>query len=555
MHTPRGTVPSAGLSARLITAGALTLVGLDVAHGQDAARMDQVVQSYATAGRFMGSVLVARGNEILLSKGYGAANLEWNVPNAPSTKFRLGSLTKQFTAAAILLLEEGGALRVDDPVKRFVPEAPTTWDAITIRHLLTHTSGIPNFTSFPDYRSLEPLPSTPAALVARFRDKPLDFSPGETFSYSNSGYVLLGYVIERITGVSYDQFLQDRLFTPLGMAHSGYDSHTAVIRNRASGYTPAPAGPVNAGFVHMSIPFAAGALYSTTEDLLRWERGLFGGKVLSTASLQKMTTPAKNDYAFGVGVRTTNGRRTIAHNGGIEGFSTFLAYSPETQVTVAVLANLNGPAADQLGAQLGALAHGEPVQLTTERNEIAVSRAVLATYVGTYELAPRINMMITLDDDRLMAQLSGQAKLQVYPETETRFFLKAVDAQLEFEKNDQGVVTAVVLHQNGRDQRAARTSDTVAERTEVSVAPAVLAAYAGTYALQPAGVDLVVTLEGRQLMAQITGQAKLPLFAESETQFFLKAVDAQIEFAKDGSGNVTHLTLHQGNRDIRATRR
>src|SRR5215831_12154293 len=252
------------------------------------ARMEQVVQSFVKDKQFMGAVLVARGNDVLLDKGYGFANLEWNIPDSPKTKFRLGSITKQFTAASILLLEERGKLKVDDPVKKYMPDAPAAWDKMTIFNVLTHTAGIPNFTSFPDYQSSEPFATTPEKLVARFRDKPLEFQPGERMNYSNSGYVLLGYLIEKVSGQSYEKFVQENIFTPLGMKDSGYDSNSAVIPRRASGYTNGPNGPVNAGFIHMSVPFAAGALYSTTEDLLRWEQGLFGGKLLSAASLQKM---------------------------------------------------------------------------------------------------------------------------------------------------------------------------------------------------------------------------------------------------------------------------
>ena len=230
----------------------------------DLPRMEQVIQSFVCGRHFMGSVLVARGNEIILDKGYGFANLEWNIPNSPSTKFRLGSITKQFTAASILLLEERGKLRVDDPVKKYMPDAPPAWDKITIFNLLTHTSGIPNFTSFPDYASIEPFATTPAALVKQFRDKPLDFQPGEKMSYSNSGYVLLGYLIEKISGESYEKFVQDNIFTPLGMKDSGYDSNSAIIPHRAAGYSPGPDGPVNAGYVNMTVPLSAGGLYSTT---------------------------------------------------------------------------------------------------------------------------------------------------------------------------------------------------------------------------------------------------------------------------------------------------
>jgi CubicO group peptidase (beta-lactamase class C family) len=522
---------------------------------QDVSRMDQVVQSYVSDKKFMGSVLVARGGEVLLSKGYGSANLEWNIPNSPTTKFRLGSVTKQFTAASILLLEEHGKLKTDDPVKKFMRDAPTAWDKITIFHLLTHTSGIPSFTSFPDYASQEPFATTPEKLVARFRDKPLDFQPGEKWSYSNSGYVLLGYLLEKASGESYEKFLQENIFGPLGMKDSGYDSNFAIIPRRAAGYAKGKDdAPENAGFIHMSIPFSAGALYSSTEDLLRWEQGLFGGKLLSATSLTKMTTPFKDDYAFGVGVHTVSGHKVIDHGGGIEGFNTFLAYYPEDKLTVVALSNLNGDAPSAIVTRLAALGRGEKVELPSERKEITLGPKILEQYVGTYELGPKINMMITLDGGQLISQVSGQGKLPLFATSERKFFLKVVDAEIEFGKDDKGAVTKQVLHQGGRDMKAPRTSNKVVERKAIAVSPKILAQYTGTYELHP-GFDLVITRTGDQLISQATGQDKAPLFAESETKFFLKVVDAEIEFFKDDKGVVTHLMLHQGPAEMKAPRK
>lgn len=416
-------------------------------------RMDQVVQSFVDAKQFMGSVLVAQGDKILLNKGYGFANLEWSIPDSPSTKFRLGSITKQFTAASILLLEERGKLKTDDPVKQYLPDAPAAWDKITIFNLLTHTSGIPSFTSFPDYRSTEAMPTTSEQLVARFRDKPLNFQPGESWEYSNSGYALLGYLIEKISGESYKDFVQENLFTPLGMKNSGYDLNAPIIERRAAGYAPGPEGPVNAGYIDMSIPFSAGALYSTTGDLLRWEQGLFGGKVLSPASLKKMTTPFKNDYAFGLGVRVVDGHTLIEHGGGIEGFNTQLSYYPDDKLTVIVLANLNGGAPSDIAAKLASVAHGEKVVLTSERKEINVAKDILMRYVGTYAITPTIKNVITLEDGHLMTQLTNQPKFPLFAESETTFFLKVVDAQVEFSKDDKGAFTILTIHQGGRDTK------------------------------------------------------------------------------------------------------
>jgi CubicO group peptidase (beta-lactamase class C family) len=435
----------------------LTTTGLS----QDSARLEQVAQSYATTNHFMGTVLVAKGDQVLLSKGYGSANLEWNVPNTPSTRFRLGSVTKQFTAASILLLEERGKLTVEDPVKKYVPDAPAAWDKITIFNVLTHTSGIPSFSGFPDYASLEPFPTTPEKLLARFRDKPLDFEPGEKWNYSNSGYVLLAYLIEKLSGESYAKFVQENIFTPLGMKDSGYDSNSAIILHRAAGYASGRGGIVtNAGYIDMSVPFGAGGLYSTTEDLLRWEQGLFGGKLLSAASLQKMTTPFKNNYAFGVGVRTENGHKLIDHNGGIEGFSTDLAYYPEDKITVAVLSNVTGAASPgEIATKLGAVAHGENVQLTSERKEISVSPEILGKYVGVYGMAPNVTMAITLANGQLISQMTRQGPVPLFAESETMFFPKVVDAEIEFPKDTKEHATQLILHQGGRDMTAERLDD------------------------------------------------------------------------------------------------
>jgi CubicO group peptidase (beta-lactamase class C family) len=440
---------------------------------QDTARMDQAIQPYVANHQFMGSVLVARDGQVIYSKGYGSADLEWDVPNSPGTKFRLGSVTKQFTAASILLLEERGKLSVSDPVKKYLPGAPAAWDKITIFNLLTHTSGIPNFTGFADYQKLEPFAATSEQLVARFRDKPLDFEPGERWQYSNSGYVLLGHLIEKITGDSYEKFVKENIFTPLGMKDSGYDSNSAVIPHRASGYVSGKNGFENAGFSHMSIPHGAGALYSTTEDLLKWEHGLFGGKLLKAGSLQKMTTPFKSNYAFGLQVETTGGHKVIEHGGGIEGFNTELAYYPDDKLTVVVLGNVNGGAPGDIARKLAAIAHGENVKLQSERKEITLDPKVLGRYVGAYQMAPGVNMLITLENDQLYSKLGNQGAVPIFAESQTMFFPKVVDAELEFTKDDeQGRPTEMILHQGGRDQPAKRLDDAEFKRIADAAAAA-----------------------------------------------------------------------------------
>lgn len=440
--------------------------------------MDQIVQSYVAGHKFMGTALVARGDEVLLTKGYGSADLEWDIPNTPNTKFRLGSVTKQFTAASILLLEERGKLSVNDPVKKFMPDAPAAWDKVTIFHLLTHTSGVADFTNFPDYPKIEPFATTPAKLVALFRDKPLDFEPGEKWSYDNSGYVLLTYLIEKITGDSYEKFVRENIFTPLGMKDTGYDSNSAIIPHRAAGYSAGRGGVENAGFIHMTVPQGAGALYSTTKDLLKWEQALFGGKVLKAASLDKMTTPFKNNYAFGLMVETVSGHKKISHGGGIEGFNTDLTYYPDDKLAVVVLANLNGPAAGDIAGKLAAVAHGETVTLPGERKEITLDSKVLSRYVGVYRMQgggpTGTPMVVALDGNQLTTKLGSQPAIPIFPQSETMFFVKVVDAQIEFPKDDgSGKATQLTLHQNGRDMIGPRMDD--AEAKEITDAAAAFA--------------------------------------------------------------------------------
>ncbi len=397
------------------------------------ARMDRLAKFYADNNQFMGAVLVAQDDHILINKAYGLANIEWKIANTPETKFRLGSVTKQFTAAAILILEERGRLSIDDPVKTHMPDAPAAWDKITIRHLLNHTSGIPNFTSFPDFGKTKSIAQTPVELVARFKDRALEFEPGSRWNYTNSGYVLLGYLIEKISGSTYEKFVTDNIFTTLGMRDSGYDSSTALIERRDSGYTPRGGKIQNADFVHMSIPIGGGSLYSTTGDLLRWERGLFGGKLLKPETLAKMTTPVLDNYAMGLFVRSANGAKQVAHPGGIEGFNAYTAYYPDNRLTVIVLANLNGPAAEILNTKLGAMALNDTsVIIPSERKRVALDAAALTRYAGRYQVNPNTVAEVTTEKGRLFLKMGNGAANEIFPAGQNRFFRAIPDGDLEF---------------------------------------------------------------------------------------------------------------------------
>jgi len=312
--------------------------------------------------QFNGSILIARAGKIQISQGYGMANFEHNIPCAANTKFRLGSLTKQFTATAILQLQEKGKLGVKDPVSKYLPDYPTG-DEFTIHHLLTHTSGVPSFTNFPEYLKIMVNPMSQTEIIALFKDKPLDFEPGSKFRYSNSGYFLLGHLVEIISGQAYDEYLQEHIFAPLGMHDSGYDHNHLIIKHRAAGYNLKKGELFNADYIHMNIPHGAGALYSTSEDLYKWDRALYTEKILSRASLDQMFTPALNGYGYGWGISSIFDHKRISHSGGINGFVTNITRFPEENACIIILSNLANSNLRQITRDLTAILLGESYEL------------------------------------------------------------------------------------------------------------------------------------------------------------------------------------------------
>lgn len=295
--------------------------------------MQRIIDAFVAKG-FMGAVLAVKGTQTLIDEAYGFADLEWNIPNVNVGKFRIGSITKQFTAASVLLLEERGKLKIEDPVIKYLSDAPAQWGKITVFNLLTHTSGIPSFTDFPDYEATKWKDTNPHELVSRFIATPLEFEPGTMARYSNSGYVLLGLLVEKISGRSFGEFLRQNIFAPLGMADTAMDDNSNILPRRVKGYLPSTSGLKPANYISMTIPYSAGALYSTTGDLLKWQRGLFGGKVLAPVSLTKMTKPYKDNYALGLFIQTKNGHKVIYHGGGIDGFNSSVMFYPRHNLVV-----------------------------------------------------------------------------------------------------------------------------------------------------------------------------------------------------------------------------
>jgi CubicO group peptidase (beta-lactamase class C family) len=311
----------------------------------------------------MGNILIVRDGQVLADRSFGSANLEWKIANTASTRFRIGSLTKQFTAVSILLLQERGKLHLDDPISKYLDDTPVAWSGITLLHLLRHTSGIISITDLPTDQAALTRGGTPAEIVERFRNQRLLFPPGTQSRYSNSGYILLGIVVEKASGEPYGTFLQKNIFDPLGMRDTGIDNDSEILLGRASGYRVEGGAFRHADFIDMRVPFAAGDLYSTTGDLVRWQEALFGGKLLRPDSLERMTTPGKDDFGLGLIVKQEDGEREISHTGGIQGFVADLRYYPERRLSVVVLSNTESKETLDLSQQLSKQARSDALTL------------------------------------------------------------------------------------------------------------------------------------------------------------------------------------------------
>ncbi len=355
---------------RLIALGCLVALagGLEgQARGPLLARVDSAVSAHMETNRNVGvSIAIEHRGELLVAKGYGSADLESSTPATAETVYRIGSVTKQMTAALILQLVEQGKIRLDDELTKFLPDYPTQGRRITIHHLLTHTSGIRNFTSLgPRYSAFSRLDLTEDQLIAEFAKEPFDFEPGAQYRYNNSAYFLLGVIIGKVTGTPYPALVESVLFSPLGLGSSSYCHNSRLIPKRAQGYLVDQGVVVNDHPISMNIPGGAGALCSTVLDLLAWQRALDGGRVLGPEQLTAMRTGhvksgASGQYGYGVGVGALQGHAQVAHSGGINGFSAWLASYPDDRLTVVVLTNNAGGQASGLGAALARVVLGLP---------------------------------------------------------------------------------------------------------------------------------------------------------------------------------------------------
>jgi CubicO group peptidase (beta-lactamase class C family) len=598
-----------------------------------------------------GAVLVVVHGEVIFDKAYGLSNISKNTLLKPDAIFRIGSITKQFTAVAILKLVEAKKISLQDDIKKYIPDYPTHGQKITIEHLLTHTSGIKSYTSMGNLMSKDKKGQevTPLTMVNAFKNEPMDFTPGEHFLYNNSGYFLLGVIIEKVTKQSWGDYITKNFLKPLNMTTAyTYDPRKET---QATGYAQVEGGQfVEADYVHPSIPYAAGALFATTQDLVKWNEAIFSGKVVSKALLEKAFTPLtlnngeQESYGYGWQLGKIDGHKVIAHGGGIDGFISYALYVPDKKLCVVVLLNSMDRSAEAIAYQLANIQLGvfdkkEPViSVSTDEmkaftgvyesgkgvyyityedgrlyaqpfggalqaliptapnrfvvndgaNKFSFSKQdgvehlkledhnwVDQVYVktdkplpkrssgisytpemfdeieGEYALSQQIVCKIFRDDNRFYTQLTGQPSVEIFPEEKDLFFGKVVDFKIKFNRNESNQVIGLTILQGGRELFAQRGK--MKPRIAISVSPEILKRYVGKYQLAPSLV-MEITMKEEKLFAQLTGQSAYEIFATSETEFFLKIVDAQLSFKVTGKNVVESLTLYQNGRVITAPR-
>jgi CubicO group peptidase (beta-lactamase class C family) len=489
------------------------------------------------------AVLVARDGRVVFQGAYGLADVEKRTPVALETKFRIGSVTKQFTAAAILRLADEGKLAITDSLAKYYPDFPKA-SAITLRHLLTHTSGLHSYTDKPAFMAGVSKPITPAELIASFQNDPPDFAPGSNFRYCNSGYFLLGEIAAKVSGQSFADYLRTAFFEPLEMKDTGILVNATPPPATAHGYAVAEGKATLALDWDMSWAGGAGALYSTVGDLLRWNEALHGGRVLKPESLRAMTTanPLPSganglNYGFGLTISEVARLPAISHSGGLHGWSSDLMWLPEQRLTVVALANAMPavpglePASITRDLVTRFLAE-EIAKLPAPAEDKTVDPKSYAAFVGRYDYQSAIQT-VTVENDRLFAQLTGQERFEIFPKSADEYFFKVAAAQVVFLRNEKGEVVAVQHTQNGNTFRAPRLA---AEAVALTVAQ--LDEFVGRYQYGP-GAVLTVKRDGTQLSAQLTGQPALPIFATAEDSFEWRIVPARVRFAKGDDGKVS----------------
>jgi len=538
-----------------------------------AAKIQEVLTLAHKYKQFNGSALVAENGKVVYKGAFGLANMEWNIPNTPDTKFRLGSITKQFTATLTMQLIEQGKIKLDAKISDYLPDyRKDIGQKVTIHHLLTHTSGIPSYTGQPGF--LENVSRNPYKVddfVKKYASGDLEFEPGSKYAYNNSGYFLLGAIIEHVTGKPYEQVLKENIFDPLGMNNTGYDHHDTIIPKRATGYSKTPDGYTNAAYLDMSIPYAAGSIYSTVEDLYLWDQALYTDKLLSAQSKASMYKPFLEDYAYGWVVQNAsfkqNGKdiQVIRHGGGINGFTTTIVRFPQEKNLIVMLDNTGTGYLDPLSDSIAKILYNQPYEqpkisivpvLEKTINEkgiaagVAQYRDLKAKESATYNFAEaelnQLGYQLLRTGKPREAIEIFKLNVEAYPQGFNTYdsLGEAYMAVNERELAKQNYKKSLELNPNNTNAVAVlKTLDT----PTVTIDPKIFDAYVGEYEVGP-GFVMRIFREGDKFMTQATGQPPFEIFAESETLFHPAAFPAKLTFIKDGDGKVNAIRIDQAGR-------
>ncbi|MCY7386538.1 MAG: serine hydrolase [Burkholderiales bacterium] len=544
---------------------ATALVFSAAIHAQDATNADAIIAKSIEAtlaphfkpGEPGATVIVTRDGKPIYRGAFGLADVEKKTPLKPDDVLRIGSLTKQFTAVATLMLVDQGTLSVSDPITKYLSDYPKTGDAVTIEHLLTHTSGIPSYTGLPEYGANMSKAVTVNEIIARFKDLPLQFKPGSKWEYSNSGYFLLGAIIERVSGMRYADFVAKNIFEPLGMNDSAYEGFERSGKKRVEGYADrSKVAPT----LHMSQPFAAGSLLSSVDDLARWDAAISAGKLLKDTTWKRAFTPytltdgSKTVYGYGWGVRKLQGQDANDHSGGINGFVSYGVRAPESKVYAAMLFNRaggGGASPAYLTEKIAAIAMGKPYK---DLKAVTLDDAALDKHIGIYKLDERTNRTVTREGNQLFIQRTGGGKGPISAASATEFFQPNSFTTFTFETDTSGETTHLVVNQSSGTDRSPRTSKTPpAAKKGIPLAAGVFDQYVGVYTIAP-GITMTVSRDGEKFFTRVTGQGLVEILAEAEDKFFATEVDAQIRFVKDAEGKVNQLIILQRGRETPAKR-
>lgn len=536
--------------------------GLNYAKQQ---KIDSLISSYYSDSLPGISILIAENNSVLLKKAIGMADMELNVKLSPDNVFAIGSTSKQFTAVAILKLVEQGKLDLRADIKTYLPGYNTHGQKITIENLLSHTSGISSFTEMKGFDKVYMSDLSPKEMISSFEDSALLFNPGTNWSYSNSGYLLSAYIIQQVSGKDFKDFMKEYLFAPAGMTHTYFGSNSDIIPMRAHGYDAAGENKVrHTDYYSWSWPWGAGNIMSTTGDMLAWNEALQSGKIIKKELLKKAFTPyiltngISANYGYGWIINKVAGKTVISHGGAIGGYLADVARIEENGTTIIILTNTTAISPSDLLENILMVLLDVPAM----KAQPLAKGQDLKEYEGVYEVnysggritansgPEKLYRTVTTDGNKLFIQRTGRSKIELEPFGKDLFFISNSRQQFRFVRDKKNQITALSATnfplQMGPGDIGKKTDLPLPKPVdEIKVPVDILKKYVGTYELNPS-FQIEFTIDGDQFFLQATGQPKFEVFAKTEKNFFLKVVDAKIDFNFDEQGNVVSIFLTQG---------